>query len=574
MMRLFHLSVFIFMEGTNSNTTEAAVTSTPVSPVAISQPSQSKKGMFIIVGVLLAVAVGVGIFFITQLANKNAITVVEDSIKSGIVSTLDVFDFNKVSAENPIGFIDREKLKAQLSSLSEIGSMPADYNPAGKTEHLAFNLDVSFPVRNFNATRAADAVSTNKIMFKGDLYSKYPKDFDVKKYSYTSFADISNIYANLTTEDLMNSFESLYLNAEFNVDTKENNLAGNLEFTMIGFDAYVKFSNLKGDVTDELKSIENQLVRIDMTKHMEKLFGAMLKSIASNPSMNIYSSFDPANIDQMFAMLDAEIKSSRNTMPAQQVDAIKRLGNPIKNAIVKAVQGLDLFVNEKGINPIREATGVTCTSGDLNIAGIIEQGKNAAAEIADILKADEAFKSNVSIPSGADLKTGFSMYSGMISDSIPTLSIRLCNDGSRRLRGFGMDFVSKTNAMTIKLDLLTASLDSNKEITKPSADLDVTPQVDAAFEQIDFDMLFTQMNNPQTFMMESGESYGNSIDSNTEISGIEGLGDEYTEESMNRLNAYLDEYNTLYTRYENKEISYDEFLQLVEELSVKYKDVY
>lgn len=564
------------MEEKNSVTTEPVVTTDPVTPVVVSQAGQSKVGMYAIIGVLLAVAVGVGIFFVTQLANKNAITVAEDTIKSNVVNTVNVLDFNKVTPESPLAFIDREQLKTQLSSFDNLGGMPADYNPAGKTEHIAFNLDASIPVRDYTATRAADAMSTNKIMLKGDLYSKYPADFDVKKYGYSSLSNISDLYANLSVEDLMNSFESLYLDAEFDIDTKENKLAGKMELTMMGFDTYVKFSNLSGDVTDELKSIENQVVRVDLTKHMENLFSAMLKTIATNPSMNVYSAFDPASIDQMLDMMEAQIKASGETLPADQVATMKRLGNPIKNAIVKAIQGLDLFVNEKEATAIREAVGVTCTSGDLNIAGMIEQGKNAAVEIVDILKSDESFRNNPEIPSGSELNAGFSMYSEMIMESLPTVTVRLCNDGARTLRGFGIDFISTADGMSVKFDLLTASLDSNKEITKPNADMDVTPQVDAAFEQIDFDMLF---NMPIT----GGYGYGTMMlpegFEGTELnmedpSSLEGLPTDYLTELDPAMNDYLKEMEEIANRYSNNEITMEEYLAQLEALSAKYQETF
>lgn len=470
-------------------------------------PLANKKLILFSLVFLVVILAVIGVIFITANINPNAegktnefsaasaLEEIDFILKDGVISVMDAIDFNKLSSNNPISFIDLEKINSEserimgrLAYLS-IGQQMVEFK-AGDKNHSAF--DLSFETGSGRTKSTID--------LKLDLYSEITEDYDAEEMSrilgkVESLSSFENENALKSLVDLFsdsNSLKSIFqgqnMLIEGNMIIRQANQEIKFIFEAMTIDSEGFFSlkelGLAGetivpaDQLEQLREIEGKYYSIDMAEVVSTVFAKILPqaeqlNYMSNSSASIGLEDSLEQFNMILGQLDED-----------SIDAIIRTSQPVKNIITDTVNNTKLFKSIANVDTIR-ATENTCVSGQLDIKGLVKNLGEGYEKIADVIMSDSY--SNISESEKTRMLKDISSQTDLLSISSGFIDITAttCSDSEKTFQGFGLNFyISFPGQNTsFKIDFLNVSNDFSRDIFAPNESIDGTNYILDMIEQ-------------------------------------------------------------------------------------------
>jgi hypothetical protein len=466
-------------------------------PEAVVTPVKKKSNKVVLFGLLAFTCLGVlvvGILAVLYITNVGGIRTLISPVQKYqsqteieelgsftndyVKSVAQLLDFSKISKDNPADIIQQDKSADLLKleeKLNKLASSPT--NLRNKVVQLALDLNLN-----------TDAKTKQNVTLTSDIYVQAP-NYD-SKWDTNDSTKLNDLIRNMTVDELNSLLPKAFLTGSIMIDTDGKKISGKIDLTYVDKVFYIKLYdlNLPSDSSmDQLKMINNQVFKLDTSSVFDKYAEQVLYVLKNSPAKQSLGQGD------LMSELNTSLKASLRDVSTSDIEMIKRIGNPIRDAVVDAITQVTLFNNVTTAKPIRDNSGSICSKGDVNYIGLIDSFGNAAVKIYNIVSKDPNFKAPKTTVSFEDqVKSAIGYLKESISSNNITAGVTMCSNNSfPGMSGAGFNFKftlpAKVYSTTFDgdLNLLVVSRNSDKKIETPSFDVDLTNQMLQSLENLD-----------------------------------------------------------------------------------------
>ncbi len=508
-----------------------------IAPVETKTKKKSKKFLWLGLGcftILFLFAISSVAAFFLFISEDSSINILSDDYKAdnpqeelemafsdSVKLYLEDLDFSNFDKDNPPKIFDLDAISEKSSEISDNLRYfsSEDVDVSGKTLEVAFDM-------------ALDMGDSGSLNLNSDILVDYP-EFDYSKYEVS---EGENPFIDMSEAEILRSIPAINIKGSFNFsEPSTGEFNGNFDLTYTDEVVYISFDNLVMPESTDSDSalgaalVEDKVFKVDLTEYMSELIST-LKSEEMSVSGASFSTEDlleeyTNSLDETFADLSDEDEA-----------LIQRIGNPVKDVLIKTMEDFTIFGNTESFDPIRDDSDSTCDSSEVDFKGMIDQLETAAVEISDIVTNDEAYD-GPETPEEArqSIEESMDQLRDEIDNSQIAVSVNMCVNDSK-LSGAGVDLVFNSGSLdgaypglsfgdsliNLKFNYLILSNDSDKEVVAPEFDVDLTEQLN----QID----------PYSFL-DMGD-YGLDDNSTDDFNW-----EDYMDDSDYNFDEYMEDYN-------------------------------
>lgn len=464
-----------------------------VTPVEAKPKKKGRKLLWLGLGcfvVLFCLGISSVAAFFLFISDDSKISLVNDNYKAdnpqeelemalsdSVKLYLEDLDFSNFDKNNPPKLFDVDAISAKSSEVNDKLRYLSneDVDVSGKTLEVAFDM-------------ALDMGDSGNLNLNSDIIVAYP-EFDYSKYDVN---EGENPFANLTEEEIISSIPKFNIKGTFELSEQTTgDISGDFDFTYANQAIYMSFSNLVMPEDMDSNSAlgatlaEDKVFKIDLTDYMSELVSTL-----KSEEMSLYgTSFSTQNLlneySSTFDDAFADLSDKDEAM-------IQRIGNPIRDVLVKTMEDFTIFGNTENIDPIRSNSDSTCDSSEVDFKGMIDQLEAAAVEISDIITNDKDYDgSETPEEAKKSIEDSMDQLRDEVNNSDVSIKVNMCANDSKHLSGAGLDLTFNSGSLdgaypglsfgdsvvNLKVNYLVLSYDSDKEVTVPEFDVDLTDQL-------------------------------------------------------------------------------------------------
>ncbi len=527
-----------------------------------------------VVAVAAALALG-GYFLYNNVSDSSSVSSADSGVeeleayaKDNIKTVINAINFDELDSEDPKKVFDIEKLVEDIEeSAGKLNHLASkDIDLSGKTVYNTIEMNVDFENKEDDFE--------GEMSLSADLYIEYPEN-----YSENNLEDIEDLQAyleDLDTEELGNLLPTMYVEGNLDYRVAEDVIKADFEYTMDKLQGYLKLSNVEIDAEeglsqDEINSIaaiEDKVVTINAESFVAELipqYAELLQTYSNGLDTEELSKSD------FIKEFNTSLEQTLESMDEEDREILQRVGPKLMSILEDMINDYEVFSNVENVDPIREESNSKCVSGDVNFANMIEVTRNGGKKMAKVIVEDESYEGEESVE---DIEESIDETMDELENSLEDLDLKMsmtsCSDkedDTSRGIGLKVSFDADEVSSNIELQFLTVSYDSDYEIVVPEADMDFTEGFNALVGEMDLEQLFdTSMITDNLY-----KPLGPSIESDYNYDY------DYDDSSLDDFNfedfdyeGYLNDYDEITERYNNNEISADEYYDLLNELNTKY----
>lgn len=449
---------------------------------------------------IAAIAIIAGVFVIAnlnsgsigkldQFSSSSGLEEIDLALKDGVSSVLSSIDFTKLDSDRPISFIDIDRISKETKRILNrfvYLSVPVSNENVPKPgfkNHSAFDLSFATEVDS----------GRSKIDLKLDVYQEYTDEYDyelqkrILDQSVNVSAADGNGFLSYIKDNFMNvdniktlfKGQNLLIEGELVAADSQGELNMQFDLLTIGNRGYfvLKSVNAEGggfSDFEQLAGIQGKYFSIDMAEVIMVFFEQVWPQLDSNPAFSQSFNTNTQNLSDSFEQFNSLLAY----IDKNQIDAIQRTGDPIKNVISNSVNKLKLFPDIKEVDPIR-LTQNKCVSGNVDIKNLIVVLGDGYKEIMKIILNDSSTTISQAEKDKAmeDIEMQLRMLP-LLADFV-NLGVRTCSDIQKGLAGGGLSLNINLpgNNFAVSFDALNVENGFDKVIQAPADAEDATNQI-------------------------------------------------------------------------------------------------
>ncbi|MCA9386567.1 hypothetical protein KC669_00890 [Candidatus Dojkabacteria bacterium] len=547
-----------------SEITDVSESSKPMS--SFIQNKNTVRALIVGAGIVFLLVIFIFLLFTNYGKSKsfNVTSGVEEAgvyIEESFGLTLDAMDFRTFNPEQPLDFIDFEKLEKEMNNLSEKFTFWESPESSDSIDLKGKTVN-SILDSNADITLEDDTVGLKMNL---DIQTQYSENYETDKFELDSAQEMIEFFSNNSDEEIQELLNemNIFVDGTFTISSiKNGNLDVDTTVALINGQGYFVLNDIEngGLITPEdmasIESIVGKTLGIDPKDGIKQIFGFYAEALKEAGSVTSYDSLAEFKNSQEYKDLNQELAQNFAGMPEEQIELIQNTGPKVVNIIKDNLKNLDMFVNIAEIDPFSENTNSICYSGDLNSKGIVETTQNVfldsydviVEDLSDIYGKSDTFKDMVPeqdkvAQNREDMMEAFesvSAFAGLVKFNLTS-----CHDKDNKFNtGKGINFDIEVFGYGIEgyLNSYTKTFESEFEMPTLEVEVDYTNEFTELFSNLSsvYEDALLPIESPSTL---DYDDYEDSFD--TTLSGPE---------------------QELTDRYINGEITYEEYVDALNEL--------